>query len=213
MFSTRQPLGLKQKMTIPDQISQLKMALAQGSTPSSDFDLNPDVVLPEGRKLRPAGVLAAFQTGPQGLELILTKRASHLKHHPGQIAFPGGKVDGADADVTSAALREADEEIGLRPGNVEVLGALPCHETVTGFRVTPVIGLVKAGFDPIPEPGEVDEVFTVPFEHVTDPARFSVQSRRWQGRRRHYYTAPFGPYYVWGATARMLRGLADRIAQ
>ncbi len=198
-------------MTALDQIRKLKMALGTGSAPSSDFDLNPDVILPQSRKLRPAGVLVAFQIDSNGLDLILTKRSSRLKHHPGQIAFPGGKVDAGDTDVTAAALREADEEIGLSPDNVEVLGTLPCHETVTGFAVTPVIGLVKDKFDPVPEPGEVDEVFAVPFTHVANAAMFSVQYRRWQGRRRHYYTVPFGPYYIWGATARILRGLADRL--
>lgn len=198
-------------MLVNDQIDRLKAALGKGSVPSSDFDLNPDVQLPPGRKLRPAGVLAAFQAGSAGLELVLTKRASHLKHHPGQIAFPGGKVDDTDVDVIGAALREADEEIGLAPDNVQVLGMLPPHETVTGFQVTPVLGLIKAEFIPVPEQGEVEEVFAVPFDHVTDPGRFSVQSRRWQGRSRSYYTAPFGPYYIWGATARMLRGLAERV--
>ncbi|PYG26576.1 CoA pyrophosphatase [Pelagimonas varians] len=200
-------------MPITDQIEILKAALGESSAPSSDFDLNPDVQMPAGRKLRPAGVLVAFQKGPNGLELVLTKRSSRLKHHPGQIAFPGGKVDEGDADVIAAALREADEEIGLNPSNVEVIGTLPCHETVTAFQVTPVLALVRDYFTPIPEPGEVDEVFSVPFEHVVDPARYSIQSRRWQGRRRHYFTAPFGPYYIWGATARMLRGLADRVTR
>jgi 8-oxo-dGTP pyrophosphatase MutT (NUDIX family) len=198
-------------MLINDQIDRLTRALELSSAPSSDFDLNPDVRLPENRKLRPAGVLCAFQQGATGLDLVLTKRSSHLKHHPGQIAFPGGKVDESDADVTAAALREAREEIGLMPDNVQVLGTLPAHETVTGFSVTPVVALIRAPFDPVPEPGEVEEVFTAPFSHVTDPANFIIQSRRWQGRSRHYYTVPRGPYYIWGATARMLRGLAERI--
>lgn len=200
-------------MRVSDQIEMLKTALGERAAQSSDFDLNPDVQLPAGRKLRPAGVLAAFQIGSAGLELVLTKRSSRLKHHPGQIAFPGGKVDEGDADVIAAALREADEEIGLKPDNVDVIGTLPCHETVTGFQVTPVLGLIRASFTPVPERGEVDEIFTVPFEHVVDPARYSIQSRRWQGRRRHYFTAPFGPYYIWGATARMLHGLANRVVQ
>lgn len=154
--------------------------------------------------------MALVQNGPR-VDVILTKRSSHLKHHPGQIAFPGGKVDEGDADVTAAALREAHEEIGLDPGNVEIIGRLPTHETVTAFTMTPVIGRIRAPFDPVAEPGEVDEVFSVPLEHVTDVARFSVQSRTWLGTRRHYFTVPFGPYYIWGATARILRNLAERM--
>lgn len=194
------------------QADILRRAVASPGRASSDFDLNPDVTLPEGRKLRDAGVLVAFQTGAEGLELILTKRSSRLKHHPGQIAFPGGKKDDSDVDVTATALREAREEVGLDPAQVEVLGHLPTHETVTSFCVTPVVGLINGAFAPVPEPGEVDEVFVVPFSFISDPARFSVQSRRWRGQKRHYFTAPFGPYYIWGATARILRGLADRIA-
>ncbi|WP_372885119.1 CoA pyrophosphatase [Shimia sp.] len=197
---------------MPDPLAPLLAALARSGAGSSDFDLNPDVVLPKGRRLRPAGVLVPVATWSGRPQLLLTKRASHLKHHPGQIAFPGGKQDEDDADAVAAALREAEEEIGLPTGNVEVLGTLPHHETVTGFTVTPVLGRVKAPFDIRPEPGEVDEVFSVPLDHVTDPRRFSVQSRLWMGQRRAYFTVPFGPYYIWGATARILRGLADRLA-
>lgn len=199
-------------MTAPDPFQKIVAALAQTSAASSDFDLNPDVELPKNRKLRAAGVLVPLFEVDRELRLILTKRSSALKHHPGQIAFPGGKVDEGDADVCAAALREADEEIGLSPDNVEVLGTLPTHETVTAFTVTPVLGRVKATFTPSPEAGEVEEVFSVPFAHVSDPAQFSVQSRRWRGQRRYYYTAPYGPYYIWGATARILRGLAERLS-
>jgi len=191
----------------------LARALALPSGESSDFDLNPGLQLPPGRVLRPAGVLIAVRTGPSGAELILTKRSSRLKHHPGQIAFPGGKVDPCDDGPIGAALRESWEEVGLPQDRVTVLGTLPQHETVTGFLVTPVLGVVSGDFTPVPEAGEVEEVFTVPLAYVTAPANFCIERRRWRGEWRHYYALPYGPYYIWGATARILRGLADRLAQ
>lgn len=184
-------------------------ALSNPRAASSDFDLNPDVVLPPGRKLRPAGVLVPILCRGSQARLYLTKRSSALKHHPGQIAFPGGKQDEGDADITATALREASEEIGLDPANVEVLGQMPPHETVTGFTVTPVVARVLAPFTPRAEAGEVEEVFSVPLDHVMTPANYLIQSRRWRGSRRHYFTVPFGPYYIWGATARILRSMAD----
>lgn len=192
-------------------IKRIRVALADTGTETSDFDLNSDVVLPAGRVLRPAGVLAPIIEREGDWHLMLTKRSSALKHHPGQIAFPGGKQDEADADVIAAALREAREEIGLPPENAEVLGTLPVHETVTGFTVTPVFAHVRADFKVIAEPGEVEEVFTVPLSHVMDPNNYIIQSRRWRGSRRHYFAVPYGPYYIWGATARMLRGWAERM--
>lgn len=191
---------------MPDTF-RLRAALARPGGESSDFDLNPAIPLPPGRVLRPAAVLVAVW----GDRLILTKRASHLKHHPGQIAFPGGKLDKTDASLEAAALREAWEEIGLPQGAVEVLGRLPPHETVTGFTVTPIVAQIVAPFEPRPEAGEVEEVFTVPLSHVLNPARFSIEARRWRGEWRRFYTVPYGPYYIWGATARILRGLAERV--
>lgn len=196
-------------MATPDLPNILADALSKTGSASSDFDLNPDVELPAGRKLTPAAVLVAFraETG----NLILTKRSARLKHHPGQIAFAGGKQDPTDPTLAAAALREAHEEIGLNPAQVQVIGDMPAHETVTSFAVTPIIAMVQGDFTPVPEAGEVSEVFEVPFAHVTNPANFVVQSRRWQGRQRHFYTAPYGPYYIWGATARILRALAERL--
>ena len=195
----------------PEPCNEIFAALSRPGAESSDFDLNPNVQLPESRVLRPAAVLVPVLALGGALRLVLTKRASGLKHHPGQIAFPGGKVDAVDNGAEDAALREAEEEIALPRERVEILGTLPCHETVTGFSVVPVLGLIRDEFLPVPEPGEVEEVFSVPFDHVTNPDMFSVQSRYWRGQRRHYYTVPFGPYYIWGATARILRGLAERL--
>ena len=193
---------------MPHDPARLRDALARPGGGSSDFDLNPGLVLPPGRVLRQAAVLVPVW----GERLILTKRASHLAHHPGQIAFPGGKVDASDASHEAAALREAEEEIGLPRGGVEVLGRLARHETVTGYDVTPVLGLVKDAFEARPEAGEVDEVFTVPLAHVLNPANYSIERRLWRGEWRRFYTVPYGPYYIWGATARILRGLAERMA-
>ncbi|KIC49808.1 CoA pyrophosphatase [Tateyamaria sp. ANG-S1] len=194
---------------MPDLLEQTRAALAQTGAASSDYDLNKGVLLPEGRKLRPAAVLAPIIEGPNGYELILTKRSSALKHHPGQIAFPGGKQDDDDSDLVATALREAHEEIGLQSNSVEVLGTFAPHETVTSFTVTPVVAFVNGRFDAIPEVGEVSEVFRVPLSHVLQSANFVVEARQWRGQKRMYYTVPYGPYYIWGATARILRAWTD----
>lgn len=196
-----------------DLRQKLQVALADRGAGSSDFDLNPDLAVPSGRKLRSAGVLVAISLTTPDPRIILTKRSSALKHHPGQIAFPGGKLDEGDADVIEAALREAWEEIGLPRDLPEVVGQLPSHETVTSFQVTPVVALLHEPFVIRSEAGEVAEVFSVPLLHLLDQSNYIIESRSWRGTRRHYYTIPFGPYYIWGATARMLRGLAGAMAQ
>ncbi|SFR54151.1 8-oxo-dGTP pyrophosphatase MutT, NUDIX family [Yoonia tamlensis] len=193
-------------MAAPDLRKRLTDALSNSGSASSDFDLNKSIQ-PMGLTQTPAAVLIAIR--PALETVILTKRSARLKHHPGQIAFPGGKQDPTDATLTDAALREAHEEIGLPYGIVDVLGALPTHQTVTGYQMTAIVGVLTADFDPIPEAGEVSEVFEVPLAHLADPANYRIEGRHWRGQRREYYAVPYGPYYIWGATARIMRGLAD----
>lgn len=195
-----------------NEIARLTAALALQGDSSSDFDLNPGLQTP-GAVVRPAAVLVAVWQHQGAARVILTKRASHLTHHPGQVAFPGGKLDAADPSLEICALREAEEEIGLPPQRVDLLGRLPTHETVTGFTVTPVLGLVRDAFDPVPQADEVEEVFSVPLAHVLNPDLYTIQRRLWRGTWRRYYAVPYGPYYIWGATARMLRGLAERVVR
>ncbi len=192
-------------------VSEIERALGGSAAASSDYDLNPDARRPSGVALRHASVLVPLVDRGAGLGLILTRRAALLKHHPGQVAFPGGKQDATDATPLAAALREAREEIGLDPATVRILGALDPHETVTGFQVTPFVGVVRADFAPVADPREVAEVFEVPLDFVLDPANLQVLGRRWQGHWRSYYVIPYGPHYIWGATARMLKALGDRM--
>lgn len=193
------------------QIEHIRDRLAGGVHPSSsDFDLNVEArarLSPE-RRLRDAAVLCPLIERDGALNVMLTRRSPRLKSHPGQVAFPGGKVDAEDASARAAALREAREEVGLDPANVDVLGQFAAHETVTGFCVTPFVGHVLAPFTPRPEVAEVAEVFEVPLAFLLDPANLRIEGRQWRGIERRYYAMPYGPYYIWGATARMLTMLA-----
>jgi len=186
-------------------------ALARPARPSSDFDLNPAIALPPGRVLRPAGVLVPVWLGEGPARLILTKRSSHLKHHPGQIAFPGGKVDESDQGPAHTALREAWEEVGLDPAAVEVLGCLPEYVTGTAFVVTPVVGLVREGHALSPNPHEVADAFEVPLAYLMNPANHRRHEWWWEGIPRHWFSMPYqdgvNERYIWGATAGMLRNL------
>jgi 8-oxo-dGTP pyrophosphatase MutT (NUDIX family) len=150
---------------------------------------------------------------PAGLTVLLTVRAPHLKMHSGQVSFPGGRVDPHDASAEAAALREAQEEIGLDAGRVELLGRLPDYRTGTGYRVTPVVGLVQPPFELKPDPREVSEIFEVPLVALLDPANHRRDSREWQGRRRHFFVIAHERHYIWGATAGMLVNLANYLSQ
>lgn len=192
----------------PSDEARLRAILASAGPATSDGDLDP-ALLPRGNAaLRPAAVLVPVWPGPDGARLVLTKRSPRLRDHPGQVALPGGGIERADPSPEAAALRESHEEIGLDPASVRVLGRLATHVTVTGFSVTPVLGLIEGPFRPHPDVGEVDEIFAPPLDHLLNPAHYTVERRRWNGQWRHYYTIPWGPYYIWGATARILRAMA-----
>jgi 8-oxo-dGTP pyrophosphatase MutT (NUDIX family) len=187
-------------------------AIALSAKATSDFDLNLDGNRCAG-ELKSAGVLVPLIVRPDGINLILTKRAAHLSNHPGQISFPGGKRENGDANIVFTALREAQEEIGLYPEIVDVLGSLPTHDTITGFKVTPTIGWIEGDWEAVADPSEVSEVFEVPLVQLMNLENFHLQIRAWKGINRSYYSVPYGPYYIWGATAGILRGFCKQMGR
>ena len=153
--------------------------------------------------LEPAAVLLLVVNHPEPT-VVLTQRTSHLEHHAGQIAFPGGRREGADESPERTALREAAEEIGLDAGRVELLGRLPQYRTSTGFDVTPVVGWAEPPLAYTPDPHEVADVFEVPLAFLLDVRNHRYESAFYRGRMRHYWAMPYGDRFIWGATAGML---------
>jgi 8-oxo-dGTP pyrophosphatase MutT (NUDIX family) len=170
--------------------------------------LGMDLGVPEVKVLRGAAVLVPLVDRPEGLHVLLTQRTDHLAHHAGQVSFPGGRLEDHDDGSVACALREAEEETGLPPGCVDVLGFLDDYVTVTGFRVVPVVGLVSPPFTLRPDPFEVAEVFEVPLDFLLDPANHQRVDRVIEGRSRPFYAMPYGRHYIWGATAGMLINLS-----
>ena len=164
------------------------------------------------RPIRPAAVLVPVVDHPEPT-VLLTQRAAHLPDHPGQVSFPGGKIDKTDAHPLDSALREAEEEIGLDRSFVEPLGYLDLYMTTLGYRIVPVIARVKPGFELTLNTGEVDDTFEVPLAFLMDLNNVQRHSRDWQGMTRHYYAIAFGERYIWGVTAGILRNLYDRICR
>jgi 8-oxo-dGTP pyrophosphatase MutT (NUDIX family) len=176
-----------------------------------DHDADPVLQkIAEIRPIRPAAVLVAVIDHPEPT-VLLTQRAQHLPDHPGQISFPGGKIDKTDADPLDAALREAEEEIGLSRGAVEPLGYLDLYMTTLGYRIMPLIARVKPGFELALNTAEVDAAFEVPLAFLMDRTNMEKHSREWQGMERHYYAITFGERYIWGVTAGILRNMRERI--
>jgi 8-oxo-dGTP pyrophosphatase MutT (NUDIX family) len=175
-----------------------------------DHDLNPDMQ-PECPLTR-AAVLVPLVDRADGMTVLLTRRAETLPHHAGQISFPGGCIEAQDADAAAAALREAEEEIGLARACVQIVGRLDTYVTRTGFEVTPVVGLIEPPLALTPDPLEVAEAFEAPLDFLLDRANHRRDSREFAGSLRHFYAMPWERHYIWGATAGMLVNLCDILA-
>jgi 8-oxo-dGTP pyrophosphatase MutT (NUDIX family) len=176
-----------------------------------DHDVDPVMLkISAVRPIRPAAVLVGIVDHPEPT-ILLTQRAQHLPDHPGQVSFPGGKIEASDESPRAAALRETDEEIGLARDAVEPLGYLDLYMTTLGYRIVPVVARVKPGFALTLNTAEVDATFEVPLAFLMDQANVQRHSRDWQGMTRHYYAITFGERYIWGVTAGILRNLYDRI--
>ncbi len=160
--------------------------------------------------LAPAAVLIAI-TDRSEPGLILTRRTASLRRHAGQIAFPGGRIDPGDADAIGAALREAEEEIGLDRSHVRIIGPTDGYKTMSGFDITPVIGVVTPDLALTPQAGEVDAIFEMPLAHALDPANHVVRTGDWLGRKRDYYEIMWNDHRIWGVTAAMLVNFSARV--
>ena len=188
------------KMATEDWLRE-RFAVPREVTPFTNGD---GLLFDPKRELRHAAVLLPVVKRDAGLTLLFTKRTDHLYDHAGQISFPGGRAEPEDGSPTNTALRETEEEIGLAASHVEVIGHLPEYLTVTGYRVTPVVGLVTAPFSLDLDDFEVAEAFEVPLAFLLDPVNHQRHTLKMQGRTRHYYAMPYEMRYIWGATAGML---------
>jgi 8-oxo-dGTP pyrophosphatase MutT (NUDIX family) len=164
-------------------------------------------------RVRPAAVLVPFVPRDDRLSVLFTRRNPHLRHHAGQISFPGGGIDPGDADAVAAALRETREETGIDEAQVDPFGYLDCLDTVSGYCVTPVTGFVRSDYAVRLHEDEVDEVFEVPFEYILEPGTLRSERIHWGGRDRDVFTFDWEGRRIWGATAAILKNLLDRMQQ
>ncbi len=165
------------------------------------------ISLKEGTKVTEAAVLVPLVNRAAGVQILLTQRTEHLRDHGGQVSFPGGRVEPADADREATALREMTEEIGLAAHHVTLLGRLPGYEIPSGFRITPVVGWIEPPFTLTPDAFEVADIFEAPLDYFLDPANYQRREYHFRGRHRHYLAIPWDGRYIWGATAGMLYSL------
>jgi 8-oxo-dGTP pyrophosphatase MutT (NUDIX family) len=197
--------------------SRLRAALHALETPPAgkawNFEQLVDVLPDRGARLCPAAVLIGLIEGPGGFDVLLTRRTDGMRHHAGQVAFPGGRIEAADADPVAAALRESEEEVGLPRSRVRPWGYLDPFATITGFHVYPVVAVVQAGVEFRPDAGEVAEAFQVPLDFLLDPGNVITSDVEWQGRSRQIVEFRWRDYRIWGATAAMLVNLQQRMGR
>jgi len=191
--------------------SRIAEALARPAPPPAPDDLHL-VARPDGARVTEAAVLVPLVDRNGRVQLLLTQRTPHLDNHAGQISFPGGRVEEADASREETALRETEEEIGLPRSAVALLGKLPVYDNLSGFRITPVVGWIEPPFVLKPDPFEVAAAFEAPLEHFLDTANYQRREFHFRGRHRHYMAIPYEGRYIWGATAAMLYSFARMLA-
>ena len=183
-----------------------------GGDEYGDHRFSPDLTdMIVRKRLRDAAVLVPVVDRHDGASVILTQRTEKLRTHSGQVAFPGGAIDSTDASPEEAALRETREEIGLDRDFIDIVGRMPDYVTGSGFRIAPVLAVVRSGFELEINPDEVDAAFEVPLSFLMDPKNHNRESRIWQNRERFYFTMPFGERFIWGVTAGIIRTLYERL--
>jgi 8-oxo-dGTP pyrophosphatase MutT (NUDIX family) len=198
----------RQRLTleVPAALTDPSMTPKRG-----DHDLDPVMAkIAQVRPIRPAAVLVGIVARDEPM-VLLTQRSQHLPDHPGQVSFPGGKIDPGDATPLDAALREAREEIGLTRDQIEPLGYLDLYMTTLGYRIVPVLARIAPDYRLELNVGEVDDAFEVPLPFLMDVANHQRGSREWQGMMRTYYAMPFGERNIWGVTAGILKNLHERV--
>jgi 8-oxo-dGTP pyrophosphatase MutT (NUDIX family) len=200
--------GVSRRAMPPDGSAEVDLGHLRAVLLRQPADAKPIVETGSERAPVAAAVLFPIVLGESGTTVLLTRRTEHLRDHPGQISFPGGRAEASDLSPEHTALRESMEEIGLASRHVEIAGFLPEYWTATGYRITPVVGFLTPPFALRPDASEVAEIFEAPLSFLLNPANHQRHSREYEGRTRHFFAMPYGRHFIWGATAGIIVSLA-----